>query len=389
MLARALSVALTLAAVAPARAKTEKTLRWEAEVAAGLEYDSNATRLDSDVTEQGTPVQSGLFRGQGRLAASYRPASQLVLAASYDLAGKVFWSERARGQDAVIHRLTAALGLRLCDGLVAKLGGLYHEGFQRSPDTFDEPGAGLFAFRMLDGRLQLAAAPSPGLVAGIAFGARQFTYKPESALSFNALLAALTLESHHTLGKGKTESELDLAFAYSFSRRVFDSELELLCPEQIPGCAIGEPGQVVTYSYPGSERVDLLHRLSLEVTWVRGLLVSAGYELGISRSNSYGLGYQRHEFTAKLVTPLFWKIYGTLQIRARLLFYEASTVVLDDPGFEEENRSHALLQLERVLINRLRLVVRYTLFVGDLTSPDVASLRHLAYVGLSYRYSSK
>ena len=90
-----------------------------------------------------------------------------------------------------------------------------------------------------------------------------------------------------------------------------------------------------------------------------------------------------------MVTPLFAGIYGTLQVRARLLYYETNTVVLDNPGFEEENRSHVLVQLERALYKGLRLVLRYTLFVGDLRAPDAASLRHLVFLGCAYRYRSR
>jgi len=368
-------------------------LRWEAEATLGLEYDSNATRLDSD-NATGDPVHAGLMRGQGHLTLRYQPRPDLVLAGNYDLAGKVFFVEAARGQDTLIHRLTGALGLRLGKSLAARLSGLYHEGFQRSggTSTTTTAGAGLFDFRLLDGRLLLAQALTRRLVGSFALGARRFTYKPDSDLSFGAVLGALSFDLHHNLGKGKTESELDVTLSYTLSGRRFNGEFEHLCLSHIPGCELtdpSEPGQVVTFPHPTSPRQDLVHRLSLEFTWVKGVLVSGGYEYGNSLSNSFGFGYQRHELRAKVVTPLYWKIYGTLQIRARLMFYETATLVLDNPGFEEENRSHALFQLEREVYKGLRLVLRYTLFVGDLTSPEAAGLRHLVFAGCSYRYRSR
>lgn len=384
-----LMLAVTAAPASPDKAP--KKLRWETEATLGVEYDSNATRLDSD-NATGDPVHAALMRGQGHFTLRYQPRPDVVLGGSYDLAGKVFFTEAARGQDTLIHRLTAAAGLRLGDGLAARLSGLYHEGFQRTPAAGATAGAGLFDFRLLDGRMLLALAPSRSVVGTFALGARRFTYKPNHALSFDAVLGALAVDIRHTLGKGKTESELDLALSYTLSGRRFNDELEQLCVSQIPGCDIvgdPEPGQVVTFPYPKSTRRDLVHRLSVELTWVSGILVSGGYEYGNSLSNSFGFGYQRHEVRAKVVTPLFWKIYATLQIRARLMFFETASVVLDDPGFEEENRSHALLQLERQLYKGLRLVLRYTLFVGDLTSPDLASLRHLAFIGCAYRYRSR
>jgi len=388
-------LALAIAAAPQSPQKSQQslrqTLRWEAEAAVGVEYDSNATRLDSDNTE-GDPVHAGLVRGQGHLKVRYQPRPDLVLAGSYDLAGKVFFVEAARGQDTLIHRLTGGLGLRLGDSLAARLSGLYHEGFQRSPTKDTTAGAGLFDFRLLDGRLLLGLAATRAVMGSLSLGARRFTYKPDPALSFDALLGALSVDIRHTLGKGETESELDVAISYTLSGRRFSDEFEHLCVSHIPGCELPEtpePGQVVTFPHPSSTRRDLVHRLSLELTWVRGVLLSGGYEYGNSRSNSFGFGYQRHELRAKVVMPLFWQIYGTLQIRARLMFYETASVVLDDPGFEEENRSHALVQLERRLYKGLRLILRYTLFVGDLTSPEAANLRHLVFVGCAYRYRSQ
>jgi hypothetical protein len=383
-------LALAVAAAPPSPPNLQQKLRWEAEATLGVEYDSNATRLDSDNAER-DPVQAGLLRGRGHLTLRYQ-LPDLMLAGSYDLAGKVFFVDAARGQDTLIHRLTGALGLRLGDSLAARLSGLYHEGFQRSPADDATAGAGLFDFRLLDGRLLLALAPSRGVLGSFALGVRRFTYKPDPALSFDALLGTLTLGIHHTLGKGKTESELDVVFSYTLSGRRFNDEFEHLCVSHIPGCELpadSEPGQVVTFPYPASKRRDLVHRLSLDLTWVQNVLVSGGYEYGNSRSNSFGFGYHRHELRAKVVTPLLWKIYGTVQIRARLMFYDIAAVVLDDPGFEEENRSHVLLQLERQVYKGLRLVLRYTLFVGDLASPKVASLRHLVFVGCAYRYRSR
>ncbi len=385
-----IGVVVLAVAIAGAPEKPSK-LRWVVDATLGVEYDSNATRLDSD-NSTGDPIHAALMRGQGHLTLRYQPLPDLVLASSYDLAGKVFFMEDARSQDTLIHRLTGAVGLRLGKGLALRASGLYHEGFQRAATDATDGGAGLSDFRLLDGRLLLALAPSRSVMGSIALGARRFTYKPDPALGFDALLGALSVDIHHTLGKGKTESELDVVLSYSLARRRFDDEFEQLCLSEIPGCELTgdpEPGQVVTFPYPASIRQDLVHRLSLQVTWVRGVLLSAGYEYGNSRSNSFGFGYQRHELRAKVVTPLFWKIYATLQIRARLMFYETNTVVLDDPGFEEENRSHALLQFERKLYKGLRLVLRYTLFVGDLTAPRVANLRHLVFLGCAYRYKSR
>lgn len=383
------SALVLAAAVAGAPAESSK-LRWVVDASLGVEYDSNATRLDSDAAT-GDPVHAALLRGQAHVRLRYRPVSDLVLAGTYDLAGKVFFMEEARSQDTLIHRLTAAAGLRLGRSAAARLSGLYHEGFQRTPSNSSTSGAGLFDFRLLDGRLLLALAPSSSVVSALALGVRRFTYKPEPSLGFDAVLGALSVDIHHTLGHGKTESELDVALVYTLSRRRFAGELEFLCLSHIPGCEVvsdPEPAQAVTFPYPGSIRRDLVHRLSAEITWVRGVLLSGAYEYGNSHSNSFGFGYQRHELRAKVVAPLPWKVYVTAQIRARLMFYETNTLVLDDPGFEEENRSHALLQLERALYKSLRLVLRYTLFLGDLRSPDVANLRHLVFLGAAYRYRS-
>ncbi len=356
----------------------------------GVELDSNATRLDAEAAS-GDPVRAALMRGHARARLRYRPLSDLAMGATYDLAGKVFFTEAARGQDTLIHRLTAGASVRLGDGLALRLGGLYHEGFQRAVGPGSSAGAGLFAFRLLDGRSTLALLPAPWLVGAVGLGVRSFKYKPDRALSFDALLATVLVDIHRTLGKGKGESELDLGLAYSLSRRRFSDEPELLCPSHVPGCELpdGSPSkQAVTFPLPGAHRQDMVHRLSVQLTWVRRVLVSGAYEYTRSLSGSFGFGYQRHELRAKVVAPLFWEIYGTAQLRARLVLFETNTVLLDDPGFEEENLSHLLVQLERRLVGSFSLVLRYTLFLGDLISPRLSSLRHLVFVGCALRKRS-
>lgn len=374
-------------------ASRRKTLRWWAEAELGVEVDTNATRLDTAATS-GDPVTSALLRGHAQLGLKWHPVRTFAFGASYDLAGKVFFREAARGQDTLIHRATASAGVGLGQGLLAQVVGLYHEGFQRTP-TPGDPAAGLFDFRLLDGRAQLVLAPDSRLVASLGLGLQRFTYKESASLSFDSVLGALGLESAWTLGKGARESELELSFGYGLAHRRYGAYLELLCTtlecaaqcQADPDC---DPSQPVTYSYRGAKRADLAQRLQVGITWVGPVLLSGTYVLVVSRSSSYGLGYLLHDLTGRLVAPLFWKIYATLQFRARLLSADVPGALEElGLGFEEENRSHVLLQLERSLWRTLKIVLRYTLFVGDLRDPRRESLRHLAFLGVGYRYGGR
>lgn len=378
---------------APEGRPAPKRLQWWTEAELGVELDTNATRLDSSAAT-GDPVLSGLLRGHAQLGMRWRPVGSFLLGGSYDLAGKVFFSDRARGQDTLIHRADATVGVRLGHGLLAQIAGIYHEGFQREPPG-DDLASSLFDFRLLDGRAQLVLAPSAQLIASLGVGVQRFTYKPSNAISFDSALGAFSLESGWTLGRGARESELELSFAYSIAQRRYGTPLELLCTTQDcldrcladPAC---DPLQPMTYTYRAANRTDLAQRLQLGVTWVGPLLLSATYVLVSSRSNSYGLGYLLHDVTGKVVAPLFWRLYGTLQFRLRLLSTDVPGALEELAlGFEEENRSHVLVQLERAVHRKLKLVLRYTLFVGDLQHPAQETLRHLLFFGLGYRYDGK
>ena len=97
-----------------------------------------------------------------------------------------------------------------------------------------------------------------------------------------------------------------------------------------------------------------------------------------------------HDLTGKVVAPLFLRVYGTLQFRLRLLSTDVPGALEELAlGFEEENRSHVLLQLERAVYRKLKILLRYTLFVGDLQHPEGGALRHLLFLGLGYRYDGK
>lgn len=370
-------------------------IRYSLEASLGLEYDSNATRLDSTGAAEGeTPVQAGLLRGQAHGALWAHPTKSLVLKAIYDLAGKVFFEESARSQDALIHRLRAQAALRLGDGLAAQVAGLYHEGFQRRSGAIT-PGAGLLAFRLLEAKGSLLLVPGSWLVVAVGIGARRFTYKPDPLLDFDSLLGHAALQGSWTLGEGAGESQLEASLGYSLSRREYGAPMERPCTTETcrAQCAADsecDPALPITFAYPGSHRVDLVHRLSAGITWVGPVLLSATYALGVSGSNSFGLGYLRHDATLRCVASLGWRLYLTAQIRLRLLSSEVpGGVDARTLGFAEENRSHALLQLERRLGRGFRAVVRYTFFAGDLAHPNDAALRHLVYAGVAFRYPAK
>jgi hypothetical protein len=387
-----LVAALLAAAPSPANPAPSR-YRWSAEASAGFEYDSNATRLDTDPASTAARVDGAAFRGAATLLGGVRLGQHLGMSAAYDLAGRVFLNAAARGQDALIHRLTTGVGVVLGPGISLRLTGLYHEGFQRESRPGVTGGA-LYDFRLLDGRLSLGLDLAPGLAATLAGGAHRFTFKPTEALGFDAATAGVTLDVHRAVGQGRRESELDLSASYLLALRYFEQAMELACAPDLPTCTPTLPDQIVTFPHPVIRRRDLLHRVGLDATWVKQVLLSVGYGFIASQSSSHGLGYHRHEVQLKLVAPLFLKIYGTVLLRARFLRYDQpdrprSAVDPDALGFEEENRSMAVVQLEREVVRGLRVVLRYSLFVGDLLAPEVEALRHLLYLGVTYQRGSR
>jgi hypothetical protein len=59
-------------------------------------------------------------------------------------------------------------------------------------------------------------------------------------------------------------------------------------------------------------------------------------------------------------------------------------------SIEDENRNAVIVDLERPIgKSGVAVSVRYSLFTNELSSAPVSFMRHVAYVGVSYRLGSR
>jgi hypothetical protein len=160
-----------------------------------------------------------------------------------------------------------------------------------------------------------------------------------------------------------------------------------------------QPGMALTSSciqFGGDKRADFFHEGTLELTWLRVVLLSAAYSMQVNTSNSFGQSLLRHIVTAKFASRLFWELYLTLKGQLMITRY-LDPVLLDRQvnsqtfiSIEDENRNAFVADLERP-IGRTGLAVqaRYSVYTNELTEAPVAFLRHVVYLGLTYSAATK
>lgn len=357
----------------------------------GPEYDSNANRAEvvAGAMENDTPQGSFLVRTTIRGQLAWR-SGRNTLRASGLIGGKVFFNPDVQDQNMLVGQLALEDRIRAAEVLDLALGGDYYDVGQQNV-------AAACAFRSCDrhrdfrngsfyARLHFLGEGGQFMLGG---GVRGFEWKPDAAFDFIAgQLDALTLV-RFTAGPPEREHEIDLSAGYHLERRFYGGmrEVNNCPPGMLADTCIGNGG---------GNRSDWFHEGTLDFTWIRVVLLGVGYAVQLNQSNSFGQSLLRHIVSLKLSARLPWQLYLTVKGQLFINRY-LDPVLLDRQvnsqtfiSIEDENRNAVIADLERPIgKSGVAISLRYSLFTNELSSAPVTFIRHVAYVGVSYRVGSK
>lgn len=335
---------------------------------AGVEYDSNGSRISpspaSDLVVRGGP----LFRGTAGGQLAYAGERQR-LRAQLQVGGKVFLLPNLQDQNVGVVLASYEHGLRLLpEGHLRLLGFAdYYDAFQ-APATLTESRdfRSLSGGARLAGTREMAAAPQHRVDGGVDLGVQYFAFKPDEAFTFLAPSVATRLNLLLHAGDPELGHDFDLGVHLRADYR---------------GYMFG--------------RNDLFIQGGGGLTWQGQVLLQLGYMVQLALSSIDGESYQRHLIQSKLSFRLPGDFYVTAKAQINLL-QGAPGLYVPVSNIDDDNRSLALLHIERPLPHGLGLVLRYTGYFslpGERTGGSGVATesyqRHTGYLGLSYAYKAK
>jgi hypothetical protein len=354
-----------------------------------LEYDSNANRaelLNGTSTTQDFPTESFLARSTVTGTLQWRRGAN-ILRALAGVGGKVFFNPQVNDQDVLVTQLSVEDRARVHGGF--DVGGLvsYYDASQLdvAPPCLASGCNRHRDFRTGSVLARIGYFSDEG-EASVSGGWRGFQYKPDATFDFQGGQATVTTIARARVGAAERTSEIDVLASYHLERRFF-SALQVVntCP---PGGPLGQS----CYGPGPNTRDDWFHEGGVELTFVRNVLVAAGYGLQLNLSNSFGQSLLRHILSAKISFRLPWELYATIKGQLLITHY-LDPVLLDLPvnsqtfvTIEDENRNALVLDLERpIRQSGLSIGARYSFYTNELGSTPVSFMRHVVYLGVSYK----
>ncbi|MEP6860989.1 MAG: hypothetical protein ABJE66_10235 [Deltaproteobacteria bacterium] len=246
---------------------------------------------------------------------------------------------------------------------------------------------GARTFRNLGADLVINAHDGEDYRLNLAFGARQFKYKPPTVPShlfdWSGPAANARLDLTLWQPSGRTRS-LELAATTGFELQGYESRafVNACSPSSPPNPACTAPTDLA--------RRDRAARAGLELTYVGSFITSLGYQLTVIDSNSFGQSFARHRVLASGTMSIgknFISLLAILQIDQYLdgLLVQADVVHQEFTNIEDENRSSAQVHVARKLTDEWSLEVRAAYWRNILgNTMDLAFSRTLVYAGVVY-----
>ncbi len=352
---------------------------WTMTMETGAEADTNVERV-----ETGTGATADRIAAPVGLVGAQLKNQDRVLGGAYALGGGVLArlvaSSQAKPENVMLYDADAswlraiesrpiAAGISLIAADALALTG----------------GTGARTFRNLGADALLTLWSGEGRHLTLAVGARDFFYKPNHAFDWRGPVGNAQLDVVLWQTSDKTRT-LELATTFGFEERTYASNaLTDTCPPDAPP----------TYQCPAGTslvRRDHYQRAKVEFKWAGEVIATAGYQLTVIDSNSYGQSLVRHRITASGTVELADKLYGTATATLQIDQYPDGVLVEKDlqnqefTNLEDENRSSLQVRIARELSATWSLETRGALW-RDLGSPGGMSFRReLIYAGVIYSH---
>jgi hypothetical protein len=369
---RALVAALILA---PSLAGAD---RWVVTGEAGGEVDTNVQRIETGPGISTPPVESAVLRF-GLRAEGRGPAQGGTYVASLSNLTRVVSDSTVSVEDVTLLagdlRWTHPLGER---PVAAGVGVIAADALPLA-DTI-----GARTFSNIGADALLAARDGDNKRMLLAVGGRSFEYKPDHTFDWSGPTASLRIDYVPWQSPGGARS-LELALTAGVEARAYNS------PAFAGACAPGSPPDPSCSSpTPTIERRDRFQRVGIDATWIGKQVFSAGYQLVVIDSNSYGQSLARHRATASVTSALpgdtFITVLGILQIDRYLDGLVVGDVNQHDfVNIEDENRSSLQVRLGKKLSPEWSLEARAAIWRNLSSSAmDLSFARELVYGGVVY-----
>ncbi|HET7501183.1 MAG TPA: hypothetical protein VFK02_09275, partial [Kofleriaceae bacterium] len=244
-------------------------------------------------------------------------------------------------------------------------------------------GTGARTFRNLGGDALLALGSGDDRHLTLAVGGRDFAYKPIHAFDWRGVVANARLDVVLWQTTGKIKSlELWTTLGFEDRRYASTAVTDICTPGAEPSSQCNVPTSLT--------RRDRYQRAAVELNWVGDVVATAGYQLTVIDSNSYGQSLVRHRISAAMTAELADKLFGTATATLQIDQYPDGVLIETDvqrqefTNLEDENRSSLQVRIARELSSSWSLEARGAVW-RDFGNTGAASFRReLVYGGVVY-----
>jgi len=318
-------------------------------------------RLGAKLTGTGRAVHGGYALAAGALSRTVLSGRDVLLPENVVLlSGDVRWMHPI-GERAV----SAGFGITGVDAL---------------PIT---DAVGSRTFRTLGAEAVIALRGGEDRALTVAFGGRDFVYKPEHSYDWRGPTASLRLDL--TLWeRDEGARSVELSALFGFEARAYDSFATASV------CANDAPPKPECYAGTSLRRSDRFQRGGLELTWTGRFVAAAAYQLSVTDSNDYGQSIVRHRVTLSATRDLPWRLYGTALATLQLDRYpdglpvERDLVTQTFTTLDDENRSSLQVRIARHVAKAWAIEGRGAIWRNLGSELDTVFRRAVLYVGAVY-----
>ena len=348
---------------------------WTGGVEAGAEADSNVRRVETGPDETEAPIVAGLAQLGGHLAGRGTTGY-----GAWTLDGLGLLREVAAPSDTGESVAVVAGDARWDVALPHRSARAFVRGDLYDVISLDQIES-TRAFESAGAEVGIAADDGDRRVT-ITAGARDFTYKPDHDFDWSGPSLGVRVDAPLWHADGAEPRALDLTADYHLERRAFTG---LAFAD---GCMPGAAPDPTCYVPTTAHRADLYHRALARLTYTGARVFSAGYELVVDDSTSYGDSVYRHRVLASATTGLGAHLIATAQAILELDQYPAPLLVArgiaSQPfsSIDDDNRNMIAVMLGRRLVGAWSIEARWAYWANAFSSDAYSFRRQLFSVGI-------